>query len=86
MALAVHGHANRHDGRVADHAAIDPHLVIRRVQPDVRIRGRQATRAKRLHHRVEIGADPRHLGLRDPVEPERLHQVVHLPAAIMKGG
>lgn len=45
------------DGRLARHAPIDAHLVIRGIDPEVRIVGRERARAKPVDDRIELGAD-----------------------------
>ncbi len=64
LALALAGDPDRDHGRQAGHAPVHPHLVVRRVDPQVRVLARERPRPKRRHQRVELGADPRHLGLR----------------------
>ena len=79
LALALAGDADGDDRRLARHPAVDPHLVVRRIDPDVRVVGRERARPERLHQRIELAADARHLRLRDAVQAERLHQLVDLP-------
>ena len=41
LALALAGDADRDDRRLADDAAVDPHLVVRRIDPEVRMLARE---------------------------------------------
>ena len=77
--LPVGGHPNRHRRRLTDYTPVDSHLVVRRIHPDIGIFVGQLPRAKRLDHRVELLAHPRHLRLRDPVETQGLDQLIDLP-------
>jgi hypothetical protein len=77
--LAVARDADGDHRRLAHHPAVEPHLVVRRIDPDVRVVRRERPRPKRLHERIELAADARDLGLRDAVQAERLHQLVDLP-------
>ena len=66
LPLALAGDADGDHRRLADHAPIDAHLVVRRIDPEVADARRSSGRvAKRRDHRVELAADPRHLRLRD---------------------
>jgi hypothetical protein len=68
------------DRRLAHHAAVDPDLVVRRVEPQIRMLAHEAPRAKGFNDGVEIATNPGDLRLRQTVEPQRLDQVVHLPS------
>src|SRR4029453_199328 len=61
------------------HAPVLTPLVVRRINPHVRVLASDLARAKRLDLRVELDADPRDLRFRHPVHPQRLQQIVHLP-------
>jgi hypothetical protein len=61
LALALRGHADRHDGRLARDVPVDAHLVVCRIHPDVGMLADERPCAKRLHERIELAADPRHL-------------------------
>ena len=50
----------------------DPHPVVRRVHPDGGVFLAHLARAKRLDHRLEFLAHPRHRRLRDPSSPSAL--------------
>ena len=79
LPIALARDADGDDRRLAHHAAIDPHLVVRGIDPQIPVLARERPRAKRRHHGIELAADARHLRLRDAVQAERLHQLVDLP-------
>jgi hypothetical protein len=79
LALAVERDADRDHRRLTDDTAIDADLVIGRVQPDVRMLAGQRPGPEGLDHRTELRANAGYLRLRDPIQPERLHEVVDLP-------
>ena len=79
LAIPLGGDAHGHDGGLADDVTVDPHLVIGRIDPEIAVLTRQRPCAKGRHDRVEFGADARDLGLRDPVDAERLDQIIDLP-------
>ena len=81
VAVAVDsGGQQRH--RVDDPAAFAD-LHGQRVGGDERERARvgEGAVAEVLDDRVQISGHPRHLGLRESVDPQRLHQLVHPPGA-----
>ena len=64
--------------RQASSDLIVQRALVRRIHPDIGIFVDQLPRAKRLDHRVEFLAHPRHLRLRDPVETQGFDQVLPL--------
>lgn len=79
LPVAVGADADRHHRRLAGHPAVNADFVIRRVDPQIAMLAGERARAKRRHDRVELGADARHFRFRDPINAERLHQVIDLP-------
>ena len=79
LALAVGRHADRDDRRHRAHPTVLADLVVGRIDPEVGMLPADRPRAERLHLGVQRRAHPRHLGLRDALEPERLHEPVDLP-------
>jgi hypothetical protein len=52
--------------------------VVRRIDPEIRVLAGERPGPKRLDLGVELRAHAGDLGLRHPVEPERLHEVIDL--------
>ncbi len=77
-ALPGRRHPDRDDGRHGDHPAGLPHLVERRVEPDVGALRLDRAAEEGSDLLVERLADPRDLGAGDPVDPEGPHEVVDL--------
>jgi hypothetical protein len=66
--------ADGDDRRVADHALVEAHLVVRRIDSQVTMLAHQRPRPKGGRHGVELAADARDLRLRAAVQAERPHQ------------
>ena len=79
LTRALGGHADGHHRPLADHPAVHPHLVVRRINPEIPVRTDHGPRAKGRNDRVELAADPRHFGLRHPVDAERRDQIIDVP-------
>jgi hypothetical protein len=57
LAVALAGNAHRDDRGLTDHATVDPHLVVRRIHPQITMLAGQRARATRRDDRVELAAD-----------------------------
>jgi site-specific DNA recombinase len=68
-------HGHRH------HPAVLPDVLVAGVQPQVRGRRVQPPGPERRHLRVQAGGQAAHLALREPGDPQRLDQRLHLPGA-----
>lgn len=77
-AMAGGRHPDGHHGCRGNDASSLTDLVKRRVEPYVRVLALDRTGKEGLHVLVQDLADPRDLAPGDPVDPERLDQVVHL--------
>ena len=64
---------------IETHPAVLAHLDEGGVQPDVGVGPVERAGAEALHLGVQLGAQPADLALADPLQPQRLDQVVHPP-------
>jgi hypothetical protein len=80
LAAAVAGDSGGDHHRLGDDPVVDPGLAVGGVEKDIRIAGlgeRAVTECRHFH--IEVGADPRHLRLRDTgVDTQRLDQVIDI--------
>ena len=60
LALALTRDPDRHDGRLIGDTAIDAHLEVRRVHPEIAVLPGQRTRAERRDRGVQLATDSRH--------------------------
>ena len=81
LAHAVGAHPVGHHHRHRDDVAVFAHVLVARVQPDVRVFGLQPPAAEGGHLLVQARAEPADLALADAGDPQRLHQRLHLPRA-----
>src|SRR3954454_7449253 len=79
LTLAIAVDADRDHDRRANNPAIVSGLHERGIQPDIRIAAFEWAPSEPLHFFVERLAQPTDLALRDPIQPQRLHQIVDLP-------
>lgn len=73
LAIPLARDAHRHDRGLADDAAIDPHLVVRRVDPQIAVLAGEGQRPKGGHDHVQLAADTRDLRFRDAVDARSFH-------------
>jgi hypothetical protein len=69
LAVPVGGDADRDHRRLSEHAAVHPHLVVRRFDPEVPMLAGQGARPKRRDRRVELAADARTSDFEIPSRP-----------------
>ena len=79
LPLARRRHPDGDDHGHRDHPAVVAHLDEGRVQPDVGVGPGEPPGAEALHLLVQGLAHPRDLALGDPLQAQRLHQLVHPP-------
>ena len=78
LTIPVARHPDRHDRGLADHPAVDADLVVRRIDPEIPMLPGERAQPKRGDDRIELATDARDLGFGDPIQAERLHQIVDL--------
>ena len=79
LSVTLDGDTDRHDRRLTDDATIDPHLMVRRIHPQIAMLPGERPRPEGGDDRIELAANERDLRFRDPVDAQRFHQVVNLP-------
>src|SRR3990170_8112281 len=77
LSLAALSNAGGDDQRLAHDAMVVAHLQVERIQPDEGVLALQGAVAKRLHHFVELLADPGNAALIHPGQPQGLQQIIH---------
>ena len=79
FSLTARAHPDRdHHGHRDDTPTV-PNLHKRGIQPDIRVSAFKWAMPEPLHLGVQRLTQPAHLALRDPVQPQRLHQPIDLP-------
>ncbi len=79
--LAALAHAHRHHRGLADDPRTLTHLLVRRIEPDVRIRLIERSLTELGELLVEEGADPAHLAATDAAATQGGHEVIDLAGA-----